>query len=102
MLKVVIDDIEYEIYCTQSYLEELKSELKRLEQISKYKEKMDNSKKEKDKNYYLEGIKLLLKSNETSENYISIYNEYKKAYETRKAIIDNLYNEIKIIKKLKV
>ena len=77
MLKVVIDDIEYEIYCTQSYLEELKSELKRLEQISKYKEKMDNSKKEKDKNYYLEGIKLLLKSNETSENYISIYNEYK-------------------------
>ena len=102
LLKVVIDDIEYEIYCTQSYLEELKSELKRLEQISKYKEKMDNSKKEKDKNYYLEGIKLLLKSNETSENYISIYNEYKKAYETRKAIIDNLYNEIKIIKKLKV
>ena len=102
MLKVVIDDIEYEIYCTQSYLEELKSELKRLEQISKYKEKMDNSKKEKDKNYYLEGIKLLLKSNETSENYISIYNEYKKACETRKAIIDNLYNEIKIIKKLKV
>ena len=63
---------------------------------------MDNSKIEKDKNYYLEGIKLLLKSNETSENYISIYNEYKKAYETRKAIIDNLYNEIKIIKKLKV
>ena len=102
LLKVVIDDIEYEIYCTQSYLEELKSELKRLEQISKYKEKMGNSKKEKDKNYYLEGIKLLLKSNETSENYISIYNEYKKAYETRKAIIDNLYNEIKIIKKLKV
>ena len=52
LLKVVIDDIEYEIYCTQSYLEELKSELKRLEQISKYKEKMDNSKKEKDKNRF--------------------------------------------------
>ena len=102
LFKVVIDDIEYEIYCTQSYLEDLKSELKRLNQISKYKEKMENSKKEKDKNYYYEGIKILLKNNETLENYLSIYDEYEKAYKTRKAIIDNLYHEIKIIKKLKV
>ena len=102
LFKVVIDDIEYEIYCTQSYLDELKSELKRFDQISKYKEKMENSKKEKDKNYYYEGIKELLKNNETLENYLSIYDEYKKAYETRKSIIDNLYHEIKIIKKLKV
>ena len=61
-----------------------------------------NQKKEKDKNYYLEGINLLLKENETLENLSLIFEEYKKAYETRKAIIDNLYNEIKIIKKLKV
>ena len=45
---------------------------------------------------------MLLKNNETIENYLSIYEEYKKAYETRKAIIDNLYKEIKIIKKLKI
>ena len=63
---------------------------------------MENSQKEKDKNYYYEGIKELLKNNETLENYLPIYEEYKKAYETRKAIIDNLYHEIKIIKKLKV
>ena len=56
----------------------------------------------KNKNYYLEGIKMLLVNNETPENYKSRYEEYQKAYETRKAIIDNLYNEIKIIKKLKV
>ncbi len=102
LFKVVIDDIEYEISCIQSYVEELKNELKRFEQISKYKEKMENSKKEKDKNYYYEGIKMLLKNKETPENYPSIYEEYKNAYETRKAIIDNLYKEIKIIKKLKV
>lgn len=102
LFKVVIDDIEYEIYCTQSYLDDLQVEIKRFEEISKYKEKMENAKKEKDKNYYLEGIKLLLKNNETLDNYLSIYEEYKKAYETRKAIIDNLYHEIKIIKKLKV
>ncbi len=63
---------------------------------------MENSKKEKDKNYYYEGAKMLLKNNETLENYTSIYEEYKTAYQTRKAMIDNLYEEIKIIKKLKV
>lgn len=102
LFKVVIDDIEYEISCTQSYVEDLKSELKRFEQILKYQEKMNNAKKEKDKNYYYEGIKMLLKNNETLENFFSLYEEYKNAYETRKAIIDNLNREIKIIKKLKV
>lgn len=100
--KVVIDDIIYEIACTQGYVDELHNELKRFEQINKYKEKMKNAKKEKDKNYYLEGMKLLLVNNETIENYEEIYEEYKNAYEKRKAIIDNLYKEIKIIKKLKV
>ena len=102
LFKVVIDDVEYEIYCTQKYVDELQDELKRFEQIEKYKEKMENAKKEKDKNYYYEGIKMLLKNNETMDNYLSICEEYKKAYETRKAMIDNLYKEIKIIKKLKV
>ena len=102
LFKVVIDDIIYEISYTQSYVAELNDELKRFKQINMYKEKMEKSKKDKDKNYYLEGMKMLLKNNETLENYESIYEEYKKAYETRKAIIDNLYNEIKIIKKLKV
>ena len=102
LFKVVIDDIIYEISCTQSYVDSLKNELKRFEQINKYKEKMEKAKKEKDKNYYLEGMKMLLVNNETIENYSSIYEEYKNAYERRKAIIENLYNEIKIIKKLRV
>lgn len=102
LFKVVIEDVEYEIYCTQTYVNELQGELKRFEQIEKYREKMENAKKEKDKNYYYEGMKMLLKGNETVDNYLPIYEEYKDAYEKRKAIIDNLYKEIKIIKKLKV
>jgi len=102
LLKIVIEDIEYEIYLTQSYVDELYSELKRFEQINKYKAKMEKANKEKDKNYYLEGIKMLLKNRETLENYNDLCEEYRKAYESRRAIIDNLYNEIKIIKKLKV
>ena len=102
LLKVVIEDTEYEIFLTQSYVDELKSEIERLEQISKYKIAMDKAKKEKDKNYYFEGIKQLLKNEETIENYTTLYEEYKEAYNKRKAIIENLYNEIKIIKKLKI
>ena len=99
LLKVVIEDIEYEIYLTQSYIKDLKENIKRIEQIYKYKEKMDNAKREKDKSYYLEGIKILLKPDETIEGIPTIYEEYHEAYKSRKAIIDNLFNEIKIIKK---
>ena len=102
LFKVVLDDIEYEIYCTQSYINSLKSEINRFEQIEKYHEKMEHAKKEKDKNYYLEGMKMLLTTNETLENYQEIYKEYKQAYDIRKSMIDNLYKEMKIIKKLKV
>ena len=102
LFKVVIEDIEYEIFLTQSYIKDLNDELKRLKQVEEYDIAMQKAKREKDKNYYLEGMKLLLKNNETPENYKSVYEEYKKAYETRKAVIDNLYHEIKIIKKLKV
>ena len=102
LLKVVIEDTEYEIFLTQSYVDELKSEIERLEQINKYKTAMDKAKKEKDKSYYLEGMKQLLKNDETIDNYTTLYKEYKEAYNKRKAIIENLYNEIKIIKKLKI
>lgn len=102
LFKVVLDDIEYEIFCTQSYIHSLRDEIKRLEQIKKYHQKMETSKKEKDKNYYLEGMKMLLATDETLENYSEIYEEYKEAYNTRKSMVDNLYNEMKIIKKLKV
>ena len=99
---MVIEDTEYEIYLTQGYLENLQSELKRLKQVEKYEIAMNKAKTEKDKSYFLEGMKMLLVNNETPENYKSRYEEYQKAYDTRKSIIDNLYNEIKVIKKLKV
>ena len=102
LFKVVIDDIGYEITCTQSYVDALAEDIKRFKQIEKYKEKMEKAKNDKKKNYYLEGIKLLFKPGETLENFSQIYQEYLEAYNTRKAIIDNLYSEIKNIKKLRV
>lgn len=102
LFKVVIDDIYYEISCRQDYINTLERELKRFKEIKKYEEKMDFAKNEKKRNYYLEGIKILLAEGETLENYNEVYKEYQQAYEIRKKIIDNLYNEVKIIKKLRV
>ena len=70
--------------------------------MTEYKEKIEKSNKEKTKSYYLEGIKLLLQDGETLENFQQILKEYREALEVRNKRIDDLYNEIKIIKKLKV
>ena len=102
LIKIVIEDIEYEIFLTQSYLGDLKDNIKRLKQILKYKEAYEKAKKEKDKNYYYEGAKFLFKENENLENCEQVYNEYIQALSIRKDKIANLYNEISIIKKLKV
>ena len=91
LIKVVIEDTEYEIFLTQSYLSNLKQETA-----------MNKAKTEKNKTYYLNGMKELLINDETPDNYKNRLLEYKQAFDSRKSIIDNLYNEIKIMKKLKV
>lgn len=102
LFKVVIDDIIYEIACLDEYIKYLKSEIKRLETINKYFVKMENSKKEKDKEYFSEGIKLMLSQGETVDNFKIILSEYINTLNMKEENVDKLYNEIKIIKKLKV
>lgn len=102
LFRVVIDDIIYEIACIDDYVKYLKAEIKRLETINKYFIKMQNSKKEGDKEYFLEGIKLMLSQGETVENFQKILEEYYTALKTKEESINKLYNEIKIVKKLKV
>ena len=102
LMKVVIDDIEYEISCTMDYLKDLKKDIKRLEQIDKYAKKMNFAKDDKTKNYYLEGMKCLMTGRETVENYSEILESYQNILNNKKAHIEDLFNEIKIIKKLKV
>ena len=102
LIKVVINDIEYEISGKQEYLDYIHENLKRFEQMDIYKSKMLSAKKEKDKNYYLEGINMLLQQGETIDNIEQVHNEIKEAYEFRKKEIDHLWDEIKVIKKLKI
>ncbi len=102
LFKVVIDDTYYEISCVYEYVDYLKEQIKRLEEIDNYNTKREKAKKEKDKNYYSEGMKMLFAQGETFENYKNVLEEYKAAFVTRKDIIQKLYNEVKIIKKLRV
>ena len=102
LLKVVLDDVYYEIACAQDYVDYLLENIKRFNTILKYQDKMKNAKNEKKKNYYLEYIKLYLEPQETIDNFQEIFENYKIAYSERKTKIDTLYEEAKIIKKLKV
>ena len=100
--KVVLDDIAYEIACTQSYVDYLEENIKRFKTIDKYYQKMLKSKTEDKKTYFTEYMKMYFQEGETLGNFQKIRDEYELAYKTRKAKVDNLYNEMSIIKKLKV
>ena len=102
LLKVIIDDTEYEISCIMDYLKDVKTEVKRLSEIEKYDKKRLSSNDEKKKNYYLEGMKCLLVGVETLDNYSEILASYRNIIEEKSALIDKLFDEIKVIKKMKV
>lgn len=102
LFKVVIDDILYEISCVMNYVYYLKSQIKRLDTIDKYNQKRQSAKKAEQKDYYASGMQMLLQKGETFENYNEIKGEYNSALEIRRKRIDDLYKEIRIIKKLKV
>ena len=56
------------------------------------------------KEYYKQGVEMYLRklNGETIENFERVLNQYKESYIDRQKHIDQLYQEIKEIKKLKV
>lgn len=102
LIKVVIDDSEYEISCIMDYLKDLKLEIKRLEEVEKYDKKRLSSKSDSKKDYYLNGMKCLLVGEETVDNYAEVLNSYRKINQERNEHIKKLFEEIKVIKKLKI
>ena len=101
LFKVVIDDTLYEISCTMEYVKYLKEQLKRLYKIQKYEEKANDSKKQKDKDYYEDYMSVLFIQGENFDNYKQIITEYEEALKNREDTIKKLYREIEIIKKLR-
>ena len=102
LIKVIIDDTEYEISCIMDYLKDLKKDIKRLKEIEKYDKKRLASKDEKKQNYYLEGMKSLLVNVETVDNYDEVLASYTSILKNKTEQIDRLFEEIKFIKNLKL
>ena len=63
---------------------------------------MNSSKKPSMQDYYKAGMQLMFSQGETFDNYKQILSEYENALIIRQDRINALYNEIKIIKKLKL
>ena len=80
----------------------LKDNIKRLELIDSYNAKMQATSRQRKRDYYKEGMQMLFQAGEDFQNYHQVLNEYRQALIVRKQRIEDLYNEIKIIKKLKV
>ncbi len=102
LFKVVIDDINYEISCIFEYTKYLDTQIKRLEKISEFNIKRETAKNEKKKEYFAASMQMMFEKGEDFRNYKYILEEYRTAYLKRKEIIDNLFDEIKTIKKLRV
>lgn len=102
LFKVVIDDTLYEISCVMEYIDFLHEQIERLEKIEKYDIKRQKAKKEKEQDYYKEGMRMLFAQGENFENYKKVLDEYRQAVILRQDVKEKLYQEIKIIKKLKI
>ena len=102
LLKVVIDDIEYELSSTMDYADYLKKQIERYKKIAHYLEKKNSAKNEKERNYYDEYMKMYFIKDESIDNFEQLYQEVKSAYDLKQSHINDLNKEIKIIKKLNV
>lgn len=102
LFKVVIDDINYEISCIFDYTKYLDNQIKRLEKINEYNIKKETCKNPRKKEYLEASMKAMFEKGEDFKNYKYILEEYRTAFLKRKEVIDNLFDEIKTIKKLRV
>ena len=102
LFKVIQDDTEYEISQRIEYLDFLKEEVVRLNKIEGIYKKYLATKNEAKKDYLAQEAALYFRKGESLDNFESILNEYKISYQERKTHIDNLYKEVKRIKRLHV
>ena len=102
LISVILDDTEYEIACTMNYLKYLEEQIKRLKNIEHLITKMNSVKRQEDIDFYKDYIPGFFKNNESFDNFDQIFQEYNDAYASKKKAVDDLFSEIKKIKKLKV
>ena len=103
LIEIVAEDTEYEIYIKAKHLDHIKNEIKRYTDAIKYYNKAEKKeKKESKKEYYTEYAKGYLIRDEEFEQIPTYLEDAEQTYKKRQEEIDNLRQEYKTIKKLKV
>ena len=102
LIEIVAEDTEYEIYIKAKHLDHIKNEIKRYTDAIKYYNKVEKEKKESKKEYYTEYAKGYLIRDEEFEQIPTYLEDAEQTYKKRQEEIDNLRQEYKTIKKLKV
>ena len=73
-----------------------------MQDIKRYEEKSQKATSEYKREYFKEYMRVSFRDGENFDNYETVLKEYLEALKTRSHIVDQLFDEIKIIKKLKV
>ena len=104
LFKVIQEDTEYEISARMDYVKFVEDEIKRLTQANGYYKHYASTSSEKKKDYYRQGVEMFLRhsNGETVDNFQMVLDEYKQSLQARKNHIDQLFREVKEIKRLKV
>lgn len=100
LFKVVLDDIEYEILQKSNYMNYLKQEITRLEQILILHKKIKNKNFIFFKKRLKKNLNSLLRDNENFNNININLEKVKNKYTKEKDVINKLHEEIKKIKQL--
>lgn len=101
LVKVIIDDTEYEAYCLTDYIKYLKENITRLEEVLQYKSKFEKISDPIEKKKFLAGMSILFQTGENFDNCVQVLSEYKEAYLVRSGDLDKLKQELKSIKKMR-
>lgn len=102
LIKVVIDDTEYEIYAREDYLKFLRKEIVRVGEAKRFYDKIERALTPEKRAYHIEEAKYYLKPNEDPEKIPQMLDELNIAYSERKKHIKKLADEVHQLRRLTI
>lgn len=102
LIKVVIDDTEYEIYAREDYLKFLRKEIVRVGEAKRFYDKIERALTPEKRAYHIEEAKYYLKPNEDPEKIPQMLDELNIAYRERKKHIKKLADEVHQLRRLTI
>lgn len=102
LIKVVIDDTEYEIYAREDYLKFLRKEIVRVGEAKRFYDKIERALTPEKRAYHIEEAKYYLKPNEDPEKIPQMLDELNIAYRERKKHIKKLAYEVHQLRRLTI